>query len=61
MNGKELTDRMAELRPETRVVFMSGYTDHVLGPTPTLDEATLFLQKPFHPDALNAIIRRALG
>ena len=61
MNGKELADRIAELRPETRVVFMSGYTDRILGNNPVLDEATLFLQKPFHPDALNAIIRRALG
>jgi two-component system cell cycle sensor histidine kinase/response regulator CckA len=61
MNGKELADRMAQLRPETRVVFMSGYTDRILGSNQLSDGAILFLQKPFHARALNAIIRRALG
>jgi two-component system cell cycle sensor histidine kinase/response regulator CckA len=61
MNGKELADRMAQLRPETRVVFMSGYTDRILGADHVLDEATIYLQKPFHAEELSAVIRRALA
>jgi two-component system, cell cycle sensor histidine kinase and response regulator CckA len=60
MNGQELARRIAALKPEARVVFMSGYSDQAMGDLGTLEPGTLFLQKPFTMDALLKTIRRAL-
>jgi CheY-like chemotaxis protein len=60
MNGQELARRIAALKPEARVVFMSGYSDQAMGDQATLPPGALFLQKPFTVDALLKIIRRAL-
>jgi len=60
MNGHELARRIAALKPEARVVFMSGYSDQTMGDQGTLPPGVLFLQKPFTVDALLKIIRRAL-
>ncbi len=47
MNGRELYQRLVRLRPELRVLFMSGYTDNVIAHQGVLDEAVAFIQKPF--------------
>ena len=47
MNGRELADRVAELRPRTKIVYMSGYTDRVMGIDGELDDTVEYLQKPF--------------
>jgi two-component system, cell cycle sensor histidine kinase and response regulator CckA len=60
MNGQELARRIAVLKPEARVVFMSGYSDQAMGDQSTLEPGALFLQKPFTMDALLKTIRRAL-
>jgi CheY-like chemotaxis protein len=60
MSGQELARRISALKPETRIVFMSGYSDQAIGETGTLAPGTLFLQKPFTMDALMRTIRRAL-
>ncbi|HEY8148204.1 MAG TPA: PAS domain S-box protein [Vicinamibacteria bacterium] len=60
MNGQELARRIAALKPEARVVFMSGYSDQAMGDQGTLPPGALFLQKPFTVDALLKIIRRAV-
>ncbi len=58
MNGKELAAQMAVLRPRTRVLFMSGFSD---GSAIGLLDANLFLQKPFTPEALVTKVRQTLG
>jgi CheY-like chemotaxis protein len=60
MNGRELYGRVAPLRPETRVLFMSGYTDHDVIRQGVLDEKTPYLQKPFALDALARKVREVL-
>ena len=60
MNGKELAERMRQLRPQTKVVFMSGYTDRIMSRDGVLDESVAYLQKPFTPEQLSAIVRRVL-
>jgi PAS domain S-box-containing protein len=55
MNGKELAARMAPVRPTTRVIFMSGYTDRI-----TLDETVEFLEKPFTAARLLERVRKVL-
>jgi two-component system cell cycle sensor histidine kinase/response regulator CckA len=61
MNGKELAERMAELRPQTKVVFMSGYTDRIMSRDGVLDDSIVYLQKPFTAEQLSATVRRVLG
>jgi two-component system, cell cycle sensor histidine kinase and response regulator CckA len=60
MNGKELAQRMGQMRPQTKVVFMSGYTDRIMSRDGVLDESLEYLQKPFTADQLCATVRRLL-
>jgi two-component system cell cycle sensor histidine kinase/response regulator CckA len=49
MSGKELADRLAPLRPEMAVFFMSGYTDSDLSDYGAPDSSQHFIPKPFRP------------
>jgi two-component system, cell cycle sensor histidine kinase and response regulator CckA len=60
MSGQELARRIVLLKPKTRVVFMSGYSEQAMANHATLEPGTLFLQKPFTMDVLMRTIRRAL-
>jgi len=60
MSGPELARRIRELRPRTKVVFMSGYTDDALGHHGVLDPDIVLLSKPFTPESLMQHLRRAL-
>ncbi|MDQ2803707.1 MAG: response regulator, partial [Pseudomonadota bacterium] len=61
MNGQELAGRLAELRPELRVVFMSGSSDSApTGGDPVGDGAHL-LAKPFQREQLARKVAEVLG
>jgi CheY-like chemotaxis protein len=51
-SGKELAEQLVRLHPETRVLYMSGYTDHAIVHHGILDGDIAFIGKPFTPDAL---------
>ena len=58
MNGQELSRRLVELRPDLRVLFMSGYAD-----APQrygLTERDRFLAKPFSPVELARMVRETI-
>ncbi|MDQ3428124.1 MAG: response regulator, partial [Gemmatimonadota bacterium] len=60
MSGKVLAERLGTARPETRVVFMSGYTDDAVLDRSVVESGITFLQKPFTPVRLAAAVRSAL-
>src|SRR5207244_2488321 len=60
MNGQELAHRIVSLRPRTKVLFMSGYTENAIGHNGTLDAGIVLLQKPFTFPALQAKGREGL-
>jgi signal transduction histidine kinase len=60
MNGRELAQRLAEMRPGMKTLYMSGYMeDSGNGNKESLPEA-LFIQKPFRPEALARKVREVL-
>jgi len=60
MSGPELARHVVELRPSTKVVYMSGYTDDALGHHGVLDPEIVLLPKPFTPESLMQHLRIAL-
>jgi PAS domain S-box-containing protein len=60
MNGRELATRLSKDRPETRILYMSGYTENAIGHNGTLDAGIILLQKPFTLPDLKAKVRELL-
>ena len=60
MGGKELINRLKAVRPETKVLYMSGFTDDAIVHQGALDDHVFFLQKPFSPDCLAIKVREVL-
>jgi signal transduction histidine kinase/ActR/RegA family two-component response regulator len=58
MNGTELARHLRVVKPELKLLFISGYTDDVgIGAG---DPASAYLQKPFTPEALASSVRELL-
>jgi PAS domain S-box-containing protein len=60
MNGRELAQRISEIRPNVKVLYMSGYTENVIGRNGTLDAGVRLLQKPFTLRDLKNKVREVL-
>jgi CheY-like chemotaxis protein len=60
MNGADLARFLCALRPELRVLFMSGYSDGALGDKFVLPKDVAFLQKPFSRVKLAHKLREVL-
>jgi two-component system cell cycle sensor histidine kinase/response regulator CckA len=60
MNGRELAQRVLQLRPAMKVLYMSGYTENVIGHNGTLDAGVRLLQKPFTLRDLKSKVREVL-
>jgi two-component system cell cycle sensor histidine kinase/response regulator CckA len=61
MNGRQLATRLAPVRPEMKVLYMSGYPGDGHGHDGGIDDGSMFLPKPIFPDALARKVREVLG
>ncbi len=62
MNGRQLADRVRQLQPAVRVLFMSGYADNLITAKGVLrEEGAYFLHKPIVPLSLARKVREVLG
>jgi CheY-like chemotaxis protein len=61
MNGPELAKQVQSIRPEIKVLYMSGYTDKVISCTASFEPGTAFLQKPFTPQTLTRKVHEVLN
>jgi PAS domain S-box-containing protein len=61
MDGKELSERLMEMRPTLKVLFISGYTADVIAHRGVLNPGVAFLHKPFSSEGLAAKVREVLG
>ncbi|HPQ15518.1 MAG TPA: response regulator, partial [Bryobacteraceae bacterium] len=60
MNGHELARELTAIQPDLKVVYMSGYAEHVLARYGVSHEGAAFLKKPFTPQELRNRVREAL-
>jgi DNA-binding NtrC family response regulator len=59
-SGSVLAERVTEVRPETKVLYMSGYNDDSIVPLRVLGQDYAFLEKPFTRDDLLRKVRQLL-
>jgi len=60
MSGRELMHRLAERRPDVKVLYVTGYSDEAVAQHGVLDPGTAFLPKPFTPEVLTRKVREVL-
>ncbi|MCP3980881.1 MAG: PAS domain S-box protein [bacterium] len=60
LGGRELAERVGPILPETKILFLSGYTDCTVMQQGMLQPGSSFLQKPFSPTGLAIKVREVL-
>jgi PAS domain S-box-containing protein len=60
MNGQELYDRMKELQPDLKALFMSGYTNDVIAHHGMLEKGINFIQKPLTIETLSKKVKEVI-
>lgn len=60
MNGREVFERLSEVRKGIKILYMSGYPADVIGKHGVLDGGINFLRKPFSVQELTVKVRQVL-
>lgn len=60
IDGPELAKTLCAVRPDLRVIYISGYTDDCLAPEGILEPGTVLVNKPFSVRVLSAKMREVL-
>jgi len=61
ISGRELAQQLAHIRPEAKVLYLSGYTEDTIVSEGAIESGTAFLQKPFTLQNLSRKVREVLG
>jgi len=61
ISGREMVRQLSRTRPETRVLYLSGYTEDAIVSEGRIESGTAFLQKPFTLQNLSKKVREVLG
>lgn len=61
MNGRAMIEQLTRIRPDTRTLFMSAYTEDIIDHHGELLKGAGFINKPFTKQALCTKIRAILG
>jgi FixJ family two-component response regulator len=61
LSGRDLAKRLILQRPQTKTLYMSGYTDDAIIHHGVLEPGLAFLPKPFTSAELTHRVREALG
>jgi DNA-binding response OmpR family regulator len=59
-NGREVYDEIRKIRPEVRVIFVSGYPADFIATKGIIEEGLNYIAKPLPPNQLLKKIREAL-
>jgi FixJ family two-component response regulator len=60
MSGPDLAAELARTRPQTKVLYLSGYADESIVRHGVLEPGVAFLQKPFTSEVLARKVRELL-
>ncbi|MHB8139600.1 MAG: PAS domain S-box protein [Smithellaceae bacterium] len=60
MSGKELRNKLIEIRPDIKVLFMSGYPANIIAHHGVLEEDVQFIEKPFTIQSLAGKVAEAM-
>jgi PAS domain S-box-containing protein len=61
IGGRELVKHLSNTRPDTKVLYLSGYTEDAIVSDGSIESGTAFLQKPFSLQHLSLKVREVLG
>jgi two-component system, cell cycle sensor histidine kinase and response regulator CckA len=60
LSGRQLAQQLAQLRPDMKVLYASGYADQAIVHHGILEAGIAYLQKPFTPETLGRRVRQVL-
>jgi two-component system cell cycle sensor histidine kinase/response regulator CckA len=60
INGRELAAKLSQMRPDMKILYMSGYAENAIIQDGVLGADIAYLQKPLVPDALGRRVREVL-
>ena len=60
LSGRQLAEQLAQLRPDVKVLYASGYADNAIVHHGILESGIAYLQKPYTPETLGRRVREVL-